>query len=66
MTRGTYIGSNDNLKGKIALVFVAGERYQREVVPSGKIMIQADDKSTGFGLGWHEFPSEDWEVEYGE
>lgn len=63
MTRGVYIGSDGNLTGKTALVLVAGERCQQVVVPWGKVMIQADDIETGLGFGWHEFSSEDWNIE---
>ncbi len=66
MTKGTYIGDNSKLKWKTALVIAAGSKCQRLIVPLGKVMIQADDRSTGLGLGWHEFPAEDWETEHAE
>lgn len=66
MVSGTYIGHNSSLKGKTALVFVAGEVCQRSVVQPGRIMVQTDDSSIGLGIGWHEFPAEDWEVAWEE
>ncbi len=61
MKKGKYIGRNW-VWGKTALVMTAGEKAPRGIVPEGKVMIQADDMSSEFGHGWHEFPAEDWEV----
>jgi len=63
MQNGIYIGSNKLLKGKTALVFVAGKRCQCSVVPDGVVMVQVNDTSTGLGHGWHEFKAEDWKME---
>jgi len=63
LKKGKYIGSDPLLRGKTALVMLVGEKAPRGIVPEGKVMIQADDVSTGLGYGWHEFPAEDWRIE---
>jgi hypothetical protein len=62
LKKGTYVGVDIQLKGKTALVMTVGERSPRGIVPVGCVMIQADDVSTGYGHGWHEFPESDWEI----
>ncbi len=54
MKRGKYIGSNLLMKGKTALIMGCET--------PGWILIQADDVSTGYGYGWHAFPTTDWEI----
>lgn len=63
LKKGTYIGSDQRLQGKTSLVMTIGEKSPRGIVPEGKVMIQANDVSTGLGYGWHEFPAADWKVE---
>jgi len=63
LKQGTYIGSDRLLRGKTALVMTVDEKSPRGIVPVGKVMIQADDVSTGYGHGWHSFSQEDWDYE---
>ena len=64
LKRGVYIGSGEPLlQGKRALIMTKYCDARRGIVPEGKVMIQADDETTGLGYGWHEFPAEDWEIE---
>jgi hypothetical protein len=50
--RGMYTGDRPELRHKTALI----SRCQ------GGWNIQADKISTGFGLGWWQFPYEDWRL----
>lgn len=61
LKKGKYVGSDQRLRGKTALVMTVGEKSPMGIVPEGKVMIQADDDAR-YGFGWHEFPAEDWEV----
>lgn len=50
--KGTYIGNPNSkrqktLKGKTALL---------QISRPGFVKAQFDDRSTGLGYGWHEFP----------
>ena len=62
LKKGTYTGSSKRLRGKTALVMTMGEKSPRGIIPEGKVMIQANDVSTGLGHGWHKFPATDWKV----
>jgi len=54
MKHGTYIGDDLSMKGKTALIMEGQAKT---------VLIQADDITTGYGFGWHEFPISDWEIE---
>ena len=56
-----YVGSDSALVGKTALLMTQ-RMASRGRCPDGKVIIQADDISTGYGRGWHAFPIEDWKV----
>lgn len=60
LTNVKYTGDEKRLQGKTALAMSAGVKSPRGIIPVGKVLIQADDRSTGLGYGWHEFPAEDW------
>jgi len=55
LKHGTYTGNNSRMKDKTALIMEG-----REVET---VLIQADDITTGYGFGWHEFPASDWEID---
>lgn len=54
MKTGTYVGDIVSLRGKTALVMSSKVK--------GQVLIQADDRLTGYAYGWHEFPETDWEI----
>jgi hypothetical protein len=62
LKKGTYIGPDEQLKGKTALIITGGKKAPGCIVPMDCVMIQADDVSTGLGHGWHEFSAADWEI----
>jgi hypothetical protein len=51
-----YTGDDEQLQGETALVMPNG---------AGMVLIQADDVTTGYGYGWHEFPASDWDEDVG-
>jgi len=55
MIKGTYVGSDLNLKGKTALL----------MYKDGGLLAQFDDRQTlgGLAYGWHEFALEDFTVD---
>jgi len=58
MKHGTYTGDKfdvhgQSLKGKTALLMDTAEGLKA----------QFDDVATGYGHGWHLFPSEGWEID---
>jgi cysteine synthase len=57
-----YVGDDSSLKDKTALLMTQ-RMTSRGRCPDGKVLIQADDTSTGYGYGWHEFPTEDWKIQ---
>jgi len=58
MIQAVYTGARAELKGKTALL-----RGQDQITERGnaQVLVQFDDLSTGFGLGWHAFPAADFE-----
>ncbi len=61
MRTGTYIGNDSRLRrGQTALIMIG--LSSKGTIPEGKVMIQANDVSTGLGHGWYEFPEEDWSL----
>ncbi len=48
--RGVYIGERPELRHKTAIIVRCQDGWN----------IQADDRATGFGLGWWRFGFEDW------
>lgn len=55
MRAGTYIGPNEALKGKKALLqIVEGTKF---------VKVQFDDVTTGFGHGWHLRVASEFEIE---
>lgn len=54
-SHGKYVGTDrPELIGKTAIVNVA--------CGLDTVKIQADDRNTGYGFGWHEMPAADWEL----
>lgn len=66
MLKGKYIGDDRHLRGKTALVIKNPLRIKTDPpsveIDEQSVLIQADDMASGYGLGWHEFPAEDWKV----
>ncbi len=65
MLKGTYVGANETLKGKTALLMEA--RHARPTVENGFgsecFSAQFDDVGTGFGYGWHIFMKTDFQID---
>jgi hypothetical protein len=61
MIHGVYIGALPELKGKTALLQTQEHMQARA---NATVLAQFDDVSTGLGLGWHQFPVTDFELDW--
>jgi hypothetical protein len=61
LLQAIYVGDNSLLKNEKALLMTK-RMASRGRCPDGKVLIQADNMTTGYGLGWHEFLAEDWKI----
>jgi hypothetical protein len=57
MKHGTYIGDKFDVHGRP----LKGQRAL--LIVSSTIKAQFDDVATGYGHGWHEFTTEEWEID---
>lgn len=55
MREGTYIGPQEDLKGKTAVLLSR---------PGGMVRAQFNDIETGMGFGWYLFRFQDFEIHF--
>jgi len=63
MIKGTYVGSDERLRGKTALLRSGnGLREYMAQFDDMRLVIQKDSTDIHLGFGWHSFPMKDWET----